>query len=129
MIGQEQQRLGAAILEEERVEQIAIAQLGQGQERLGRAIQDAAVFRFQARGVMEEAIAKLIMATEFDPTFALAHYNCGIAFLSRNRPEDLKNAIHHLEKGLEVEPGNRMLLAFHAEIIGRSSSLDAAEGG
>lgn len=128
-IGKEQERLSTAILEGARVQRIAVAQLGQRQERLGRAVQEDAVSRFRAKGVMEEAIAKLIMATEFDPSFALAHYNCGIAFLSRNKPEDLKNAVHHLEMGLAVEPGNRMLLAFHAEIIGRSPSLDAAEGG
>lgn len=128
-IGKGQERLGAALLEGERLQQAAVAQFGRDQEHLGRAIQDDAVVRFRARGMMEEAVAKLIMATEFDPTFVLVHYNCGIAFLSRNRPEDLKNAIDHLEMGLAVEPGDTMLLAFHAELVGGSPSFDAAEGG
>lgn len=118
-LGKGKEQLGRAIQEGAQAEWKRVERFGQLQERLGRAVQKDAVAHFWARGVMEEAVAKLILATEVDPTFALAHYNSSIAFLSRNRPGDLKNAIHHLERGLAVEPQNRILLAFHTEIVGK----------
>jgi tetratricopeptide (TPR) repeat protein len=117
VLGEGEERLGRVIQKGAQAEWKRVEQFGQLQERLGRAIQKDAVVHLWARGVMEEAVAKLILATEVDPAFALAHYNSSIAFLSRNRPGDLKNAIHHLERGLAVEPQNRTLLAFYAEIV------------
>jgi tetratricopeptide (TPR) repeat protein len=118
-IGKVQERLGRAIQEGARTDWKLMEQFGQVQERLGRAVQKDAVARFWARGVMEEAIANLIIATEVDPTFVLAHYNSSVAFLSRNKPNDRENAIRHLERGLSVEPQNRTLLSFYAEIAGK----------
>lgn len=116
-IGKGQERLGLAIREGARVEWETVEQFGAVQERLAHAILNDAIVRHWAREIMEEAIAKLIMATEIDPTFTLVHYNCAIAFLSRNAPADVKNAIHHLEMGLALEPQNRMLLTFYEEIV------------
>lgn len=118
-VGEGEERLGQAIQEGAQAEWKRVEQFGQLQERLGRAVQKDAVAHLWARGVMEEAVAKLILATAVDPTFALAHYNSSVAFLSRNRPGDLKNAIHQLEQGLAVEPRNRTLLAFYDEIAGK----------
>ncbi|MFQ5780562.1 MAG: hypothetical protein ACE5HN_07210 [Nitrospiria bacterium] len=109
-------RLHDEMEEGARVTWTSVSRLENLQAELDNAIQNETDAYSWARGVVEEAITKLIMVTEIDPTFALAHYNCAIAFRFRNGPDDLKNAIHHLEMGLEVEPENRLLRSFYEEI-------------
>lgn len=115
-IKESNKRLHDEIEEGAMVTLASVTRLENFQTELVDAIQNETDTYTWARGVVEEAIAKFIMVTEVDPKFALAHYNCAVAFRFRNGPDDLKNAIHHLEMGLAVEPENRLLRSFYEEI-------------
>jgi tetratricopeptide (TPR) repeat protein len=68
-------------------------------------------------GRLEEALSSFIMASEMDPYFAVAHYNCAVVFTTRGFKGDLEEAIRHLDWAYGIDPFNQDVLNFLEELI------------
>jgi tetratricopeptide (TPR) repeat protein len=71
-------------------------------------------------GQLEEALGSFILASEADPTFAIAHYNCAVVLTTRGFRGDLEEAIRHLERSYYLDPENTEIEEFLMELMERS---------
>jgi tetratricopeptide (TPR) repeat protein len=68
-------------------------------------------------GRFEEALGSFILASEADPTFAIAHYNCAVVLTTRGLSGDMGEAMRHLERSYLLDPGNEMIREFMMELM------------
>ncbi len=71
-------------------------------------------------GQLEEALGSFILASEADPTFAIAHYNCAVVLTTRGYRGDLEEAIRHLERSYYLDPENTEIEEFLMELMERA---------
>jgi tetratricopeptide (TPR) repeat protein len=71
-------------------------------------------------GQLEEALGSFILASEADPTFAIAHYNCAVVLTTRGFRGDLEEAIRHLERSYYLDPENEEIQEFLLELMERA---------
>jgi tetratricopeptide (TPR) repeat protein len=71
-------------------------------------------------GKLEEALGSFILASEADPTFAIAHYNCAVVLTTRGFRGDLEEAVRHLERSYYLDPGNTEIQEFLLELMERA---------
>jgi hypothetical protein len=69
---------------------------------------------------LEEALGSFILASEADPTFAIAHYNCAVVLTTRGFRGDLEEAIRHLERSYYLDPENEEIQEFLLELMERA---------
>ncbi len=68
-------------------------------------------------GKLEEALANFVLASEADPGFAIAHYNCAVVLTTRGYGGDLAEAMRHLEWSYQLDPGNALIQEFLLELV------------
>ena len=66
------------------------------------------------QGQLQEALANFIIAAELDDTFWQGHYNCSVALIATG---NLKEALHHLEMSLEIDPENPIALRLYEDLF------------
>jgi tetratricopeptide (TPR) repeat protein len=71
-------------------------------------------------GQWEEALGSFILASEADPTFAIAHYNCAVVLTARGLRGDIEEAIKHLERSYYLDPENAEVEEFLMELMERA---------
>jgi tetratricopeptide (TPR) repeat protein len=72
---------------------------------------------FYLKGRLEEALGSFIMASEADPTFAVAHYNCAVVLTTRGFKGDFEEAVRHLEWSYNLDPRNEEIREFLMELV------------
>lgn len=70
-------------------------------------------------GRLEESLAKFILSSDADPSFAIAHYNCAVVLSTRGFSGDLAEALRHLEWSYKLDPENQMTRDFLMELMQR----------
>jgi tetratricopeptide (TPR) repeat protein len=68
-------------------------------------------------GRLEEALGSFILASQTDPSFAIAHFNCAVVLTTRGFKGDIEEAIWHLKRSHNLDPTNRVIREFLLELI------------
>jgi tetratricopeptide (TPR) repeat protein len=71
-------------------------------------------------GRLEEALGSFILASQMDPSFAIAHYNCAVVLTTRGSKGDLDEAMRHLEWSSNLDPANEDIREFLLELLGKA---------
>lgn len=68
------------------------------------------------QGKIQEALSNFIVASEMDDTFWQGHYNCAVALIAM---KNLKEALHHLEMSMEIDPENPVSRRLYEDLYWR----------
>lgn len=81
-------------------------------------------------GAILQSRQLLLQATELDPQYALAHSGVGFSyafgFIATSNPADLTNALRHLQRAIELDPGLGEAYAWLSYAYMRSGRADEA---
>lgn len=81
---------------------------------------------FDRKGMAEEALAEFRRSVELDEKYAIGHNNLAKALLDLGKDAEARR---HLDRAVELEPGNALFLKNRADLLAADGDLKGAEAG